>query len=245
MIILKIGGSALSNKRSGKSFTNMVANIVSEEIPKGEKIVIVQGAGYVGHGIASKYKIYKLDGNQREWAMLRHRVEGISNAILKVMIDYGHAPIMLSAPLLFRVINGRTHLRSIDYIKAYLHNGFIPFIHSDAPLDNRNGMSILSGDDMAVMLANALKAKMLIFGTDVDGVYGPGNKIIKSIRKKDIDILNIARQREGVDVTGGLKAKLEKAAHAGKGTKVLIINLRKRGELAKAVKGLDAGTVMY
>ena len=131
----------------------------------------MQGAGYVGHSIASKYKIYRLDGNQHEWALLRYNVGQVTNAISKAMIDNGHAPMTLSASSFFKIESGRTIVKNLDILRDYLNMGFMPLMHSDAPIDSKNGLSILSGDDIAVLLANRLNAGTLIFGTDVDGIY--------------------------------------------------------------------------
>ena len=122
--------------------------------------------------------------------------------------------------------------------------GFMPLMHSDAPIDSKNGLSILSGDDMAVLLANRLNAGTLIFGTDVDGIYDKSRKTIGSIRKKDLKKISISDNDTSgaIDVTGGMKGKLMQIYKAKKGVKVYIINLRKRGELRKAVNGKKTGT---
>ena len=244
MIILKIGGSAFSDKRTGKSFVNMVARNVAKELSRSEKVLIVQGAGYVGHSIASKYKIYRLDGNQHEWALLRYNVGQVTNAISKAMIDNGHAPMTLSASSFFKIESGRTIVKNLDILRDYLNMGFMPLMHSDAPIDSKNGLSILSGDDMAVLLANRLNAGTLIFGTDVDGIYDKSRKTIGSIHKKDLKKISISDNDTSgaIDVTGGMKGKLMQIYKAKKGVKVYIINLRKRGELRKAVNGKKTGT---
>ncbi len=244
MIILKIGGSAFSDKRTGKSFVKIVARNVAKELSRREKVLIVQGAGYVGHSIASKYKIYKLDGNQHEWALLRYNVGQVTNAISKAMIDNGHAPMTLSASSFFKIESGRTIVKNLDILRDYLNMGFMPLMHSDAPINSKNGLSILSGDDMAVLLANRLNASTLIFGTDVDGIYDKSRKTIGSISKKDLKKISILDKDTcgAIDVTGGMKGKLMQIYKAKKGIKVYIINLRKRGELRKAVNGKKTGT---
>ena len=244
MIILKIGGSAFSDKRTGKSFVKIVARNVAKELSRREKVLIVQGAGYVGHSIASKYKIYKLDGNQHEWALLRYNVGQVTNAISKAMIDNGHAPMTLSASSFFKIESGRAIVKNLDILRDYLNMGFMPLMHSDAPINSKNGLSILSGDDMAVLLANRLNASTLIFGTDVDGIYDKSRKTIGSISKKDLKKISILDKDTcgAIDVTGGMKGKLMQIYKAKKGIKVYIINLRKRGELRKAVNGKKTGT---
>ncbi|MCL5092966.1 MAG: isopentenyl phosphate kinase [Candidatus Marsarchaeota archaeon] len=243
-IIIKIGGSAFSDKRTGKSFVNVVARNVAKELPKKEKVLIIQGAGHIGHSIAKKYNLSKLSNNQNGWALLRYNVEQVTNVISKAMIDKGYAPMALSASSFFKIESGQAIVKNLDILRDYLNMGFIPLMHSDAPIDSINGLSILSGDDMAVLLANRLGASKLIFGTDVDGIYDKDKRTISSILKKDLKKLSISDADTGgtIDVTGGMAGKLKQIRMAKKGVKVYIINLRKHGELKKAASGKKTGT---
>ena len=245
MIILKIGGSAFSDKHTGKSFVSLVAGNVAKELPKGEKVLIVQGAGFIGHSIALRYGLSKLSNNQNHWALLRYGVEQVSNQIAKVLIDSGLSPSILSAQQLFEIKSGRVLVKNLGIVKAYMDNGFIPIIHSDAPLDDRHGISVLSGDNMAAILANRLNAGKLVFGTDTDGLIGSSGERIRRISKRDLNKVGIIKREGTIDVSGGMERKLEQAASTNRGIDVYIIDLRKPGELKKALSGKDVGTLIY
>ncbi|MGC8537641.1 MAG: isopentenyl phosphate kinase [Candidatus Micrarchaeia archaeon] len=245
MIILKIGGSAFSDKRTGKSFVNVVARNVAKELPRSEKVFIVQGAGFIGHSIASKYGLSKLNSNQNHWALLRYSVEQVTNQIAKILIDNGFSPFVMSAPQLFSIKGGKVLVKGLDIVKAYMDKGFIPMIHSDAPLDDKYGISVLSGDDMVAMLANRLNADKLVFGTDVNGLIDSSGNVIGCISKKSINSISIIKTEGTVDVSGGMRRKLEQIASTRSGTAVYIINLRRPGELKKALSGEGAGTLIY
>ncbi len=245
MIILKIGGSAFSDKHTGKSFVSLVARNAAKELPKGEKVLIVQGAGFIGHSIASKYGLSKLSNNQNHWALLRYGVEQVSNQIAKALIDNGISPFVMSAQQLFEIKSGRVLVKNLGIVKAYMDNGFIPIIHSDAPLDDRRGISVLSGDNMAAMLANRLNAGKLVFGTDTDGLIDSSGDVIKRISKKRVNSVSIIKKEGTIDVSGGMKRKLAQAASTKRGTAVYIIDLRRPGELKKALSGKGAGTLIY
>ncbi len=245
MIILKIGGSAFSDKRTGKSFVSLVAMNVAKELPKNEKVLVVQGAGFIGHSIASKYGLSKLSNNQNHWALLRYEVEQVSNRIAKALIDNGISPFVMSAQQLFEIKGGKVLVKNLGIVKAYMDNGFIPIIHSDAPLDDRHGISVLSGDDMAVILANRLNAGKLVFGTDADGLIGSSGDRIRRISKRDLNNVGIIKKEGTIDVSGGMKRKLEQVASTKRGTAVYIIDLRRPGELKKALSGKGSGTLIY
>ena len=245
MIILKIGGSAFSDKRTGKSFVSLVARNVAKELPKGEKVLIVQGAGFIGHSIALRYGLSKLSNNQNHWALLRYGVEQVSNQIAKALIDNGISPFVMSAQQLFEIKSGRVLVKNLGIVKAYMDNGFIPIIHSDAPLDDRRGISVLSGDNMAAILANRLNAGKLVFGTDTDGLIGSSGERIRRISKTNLNKVGIIRREGTIDVSGGMGRKLAQAASTKRGTAVYIIDLRRPGELKKALRGKGAGTLIY
>ncbi len=245
MMILKIGGSAFSDKRTGKSFVSLVARNVAKELPKGEKVLIVQGAGFIGHSIALKYGLSKLSNNQNRWALLRYRVEQVSNQIAKVLIDNGISPFVMSAQQLFEIKSGRVLVKNLGIVKAYMDNGFIPIIHSDAPLDDRRGISVLSGDNMAAILANCLNASKLVFGTDTDGLIGSSGERIRRISKTNLNKVGIIKREGTIDVSGGMGRKLAQAASTKRGIAVYIIDLRRPGELKKALSGKGAGTLIY
>ncbi len=245
MIVLKIGGSAFSDKRTGKSFVNIVARNVAKELPVSEEAIKVHGAGYMGHSIASKYKLLRLSGNQLQWSLLRYEIERITNQIAKVFIDNGKSPLVMSAQQLFRVEGGKVHMNGLDTIKAFSSKGFIPIIHGDVPFDDIKGLSVLSGDDMAVMLANRLDAKKLIFGMDTDGLLDASGKVIKRMSKGELSKISITHKKGVVDVTGGMKGKLEQIALAKRSVPVLLINIRRSGELRKAIEGKSVGTTIF
>ncbi|MGC8538537.1 MAG: isopentenyl phosphate kinase [Candidatus Micrarchaeia archaeon] len=241
LIVLKVGGSAIADKNTGKSYLDVVAANVASDIPKNARMVIVCGASYVGHSLAIKYRLSKLESNQHEWALLRYEVGSITNRIIEKMIDAGHAPIELSVPTLFNTKKQQIIRFNFEYVSGYLNNGFIPVMHSDAPLDEENGISILSGDAIATEIAKTFGAALLIYGTDVDGILDKERKPIPKIDKKHLE--NIEFWKVKNDVSGGIRNKIEEAKKL-EGTKVRIINLRKTGMLRAAIENKDVGTLI-
>ena len=82
-------------------------------------------------------------------------------------------------------------------------------IHGDITVDDKDGYKIISGDDIVPYLANELKADLILYATDVDGVL-INNKPIKRIDKDNIDeILSYLSGSNSIDVTGGMRYKIE------------------------------------
>lgn len=239
MIILKVGGSAISNKITGESHISEVADILCEELPKDEKLIIVVGAGYIGHKIAKENLLFKIDNNQNKWALLRYKVNENAQYLIGKLIDAGYAPIEMSTSSLLKLNNNS--IESFDYklVESYANLGFIPVLHSDAPINISGGISILSGDVIASELALKLNADLLIFGTDVDGIINK-QKLISKISKSDAMKIEYWDNK---DLTGGMKNKIIEVKRL-KNTAIRIINIRKKGMLSNAIKRLEVGTLI-
>lgn len=245
MIILKIGGSAFSNKSTGKSYIKRVSKIVADELPKKEKLVIVVGAGYIGHSIAKKYKLFNLNNNQHEWAYLHGKVA--KNAILFVneLVKNGHPAIHLSLAGLMSSKDGVLSNIELKHIKKFVEQGFIPVVHSDYAFDLTRGGAPISGDDIATVLAHKLNASTLIFGSDVDGIFDKDGNVIKKLKISDINNIRFWKSNK-IDINGGMIKKINSIKSLLKkdhNINVKIINLRKKNMLKNAINGKEVGTL--
>ena len=240
LIIIKIGGSAISDKHTGADYSDEVFKRVAAELPRDEGIILLLGAGYTGHSIAMKYKLSKLEGNALHWAYLRYSVSEIAQKLVKTLVNAGLPAVYFSTISSIKTSGGIIKSFDSSNILKFAEMGFIPVMHSDAPVDLEKGISIVSSDKIAVALANDAKARLLIFGSDVDGIYDNNHNVIKDARS----IPDISKHLWHVnDVSGGIGNKLYEARNL-KGTKAVIINMRRDGALAAAIKGNEIGTVI-
>jgi len=102
----------------------------------------------------------------------------------------------------------------------------VPVLHGDACLDEVQGASILSGDTLMTLLAQELRPRLVVFVTDVPGVFDrppeePGATLIPRILVGGGAGPAVKTSTALHDVTGGVAAKLEAAiAIARSGTRV-------------------------
>ncbi len=241
MFILKIGGSALTNKKTGESFVEDVAVRVAKELDRNERCVIVHGVGYEGHRLAKKYSLHRgLQNNRVEWAHLRTRVKEITKTIVNILVKYGHPAVEVSPADIMRTSMGRIVFFDLEIVKEFLDKGFIPVMHADGAVDDKLGLVVVSGDTIATDIALRLGASKLIYGTDVDGIIDSDGSVIDTIDKDNIGNLHLW---DTDDFSGGMKKKIEEAMRLH-GITVHVINLRKDGTLRKAIKGERIGTTI-
>jgi len=157
-------------------------------------------------------------------------------------------PVQPSACMV--VSDGRIVEAELRPLRNMLSLGLLPVLFGDVVPDERRGFTILSGDQIVSFLAISLKAKRVVVGVDVDGVYTANPKISKSAELlKEIAPADLKRMSFGessTDVTGGMYAKVsELFLPAKKGINVQIVNAMKPGILARAIKGeTNLGTVV-
>ncbi len=241
MKILKIGGSALTDKKTGESYVKEVASRVARELRKDEKYVIVHGVGYIGHTLAKKYRLHLgFKNNPLEWAYLRAKVNEMTRDIVLALTEQGHPAIEISLPDIIRTHNGKIIFFDLEVVNDFIQKGFIPVMHGDGAIDDVLGLVVLSGDKIATEIAIRLNAEELIYGTDVDGILDVKGEVIKSINRKNIETLKFW---DNNDFSGGMRNKVKEAMNLN-GTVVKIINLRKDGMLARVLNGENVGTTI-
>ncbi len=246
LIIIKVGGSAFTDKRRGIDKLESASTAIADEIAASgvlnrEKLVVIHGAGYFLHRFAKTKRLSKYrKGSETDFAKLANMALEVSLKLSSKLASRSIPVLTLSTRSLCRMAGGRLLIN--DWvIKGFSDLGYVPLLSSDAPLSTRSGMEVVSGDAIAAGLSRTLKAKRVIFVTDVDGVLDPDGKVIGEIAKRDIGHMKLLERRVN-DVTGGMHSKL--ALTRSMRGDVFIISLRKKGNLAKALQGTCEGTII-
>lgn len=229
LLVIKIGGSCVTYKKEGvpkirdvfvSKFCKQIREI--KNLNKNIKIVIVHGGGSITHPLLDKYGVEKStennevkDGKVKNSVAKIHVVmSNLNNDIVSYFLDEKISawPIKTSSIAIAAKRNGRFYV-SYKSIRTALKNNIIPILHGDFILNEGGNGSIFSGDLLACLVAEKLKADKLIFLTDVDGVYEwyeSGKKhggLISRLNLKKNDRINILDKND--DHSGGMKGKLD------------------------------------
>ena len=124
--------------------------------------------------------------------------------------------------------------------------GIIPITTGTMVPDNSFKWSVMSGDQVIAQTVKHLDPEKVLMGTDVDGIFTADPKIdssaelIEEINENNIkEVLAKCGESKSVDVTGGMKGKLEKLASTLNGVPAEIFSLFKEGNLEKALLGKE------
>jgi len=248
--VIKLGGAALTDKT--RIYTPRFKTLHSAArqltaIKKRWSVILVHGAGSYGHIPVKTFGLSKGYHDQTQLRGLgetKFRLLEWEFTIDEVFLQH-KVPIVPFVTSCYTVARrGRILSCDIDPIKTWIKLGCVPSTGGDIVSDVSAGFSIVSGDQLAAYLAIALKARMLIFATDVDGIFDADPKtkqsahLIKEIPVSSIRRISTDMGRTITDVTGGMKNKLEEAAAAAfNGIPVFFVNLLKDNRMQDLVLG--------
>lgn len=249
MKLLKLGGSVVTYKE--KELTPNTGNIrrLAQEIKKvlPQKMVIIHGGGSFGHPLAKEFEInegLRSAGQLLGFSKTHQAMASLNNLIVDELLDVDVPAFGLSPSSFIITSNRRIRSLNIEVISNILDLGIIPILYGDAVIDEKQGIAILSGDQLIVELAIKLEADKLIFGSDVDGLYTSDPKLdsqAKLVKKITVEQLQDLYQISGslkTDVTGGMLGKIKEASGAVKsGIEVCIVNALKPCRVKKAILG--------
>ena len=242
MILLKLGGSVVTDKSKPRSIrVDVIKRLALEIKESGKKLVVVHGGGSFGHPIASKYGIQDglKDSSQRIGVVkTRMAMEDLNQRIVRIFSDAGLPAVSIQTSAVFICEDKRIKKADIEIVEGFLKLGFMPVLYGDVVLDRSLGVSILSGDQITAFLARELHPERVILATDVDGVLDDKGRLIEHI-SPGAGLSGLGRIASSkADVTGGMKGKAEELLRLAKGgTPSIVLNAMEEERLKNALLG--------
>ncbi|PIN82568.1 hypothetical protein COV61_05580, partial [Candidatus Micrarchaeota archaeon CG11_big_fil_rev_8_21_14_0_20_47_5] len=193
MIVIKIGGSAITDKggfeKARKARIAEIAKVIAGAAEKGnEPLILVHGAGSFGHPQVIKYKI--ADGVRTKkqeigFAKTHASVLKLSYLLMREFEKNG-MKVCLFSPIHF-ILQEKGKIKEFDTLSIMraLEKKITPLLHGDVVFDTVLGGSVCSGDKVVSHLGR--KAKRVIFITEVNGILDGKGKTIRKIGREDLE----------------------------------------------------------
>ncbi|MEM0479468.1 MAG: isopentenyl phosphate kinase [Pyrobaculum sp.] len=200
MIIVKLGGSAITDK--SKPYTYIRGRVVKiASALRKHAAVYIHGAGSFGHPQVKAFGLTPIGISYIKAALRR-----LTAYVVEELIEAGVSAMPIEPSEVFW---GRALARPEVVLHAVRY-GLSPVLHGDV-VPYEDGYVVVSGDEVAIELTKVLKPQAVVFLMDVDGVYTkpPGAPGAEKLR--EIPPGFILDGASGVDVTGGLRKKIEAA----------------------------------
>lgn len=248
MILVKLGGSVITDKGRYRTFDPETAGRLAEEIARtGQNVILVHGAGSFGHMLAKEHRLHLgiTDDSQLLGAsQVMSDVRELDLEVCRQMSAKGLRVVPLPPASCAVMKDGALHHLDLDLFKAYLKLGMVPVTFGDVVRDEVLGLSICSGDQLMAALAREFRPSKVIFVTDVDGVFtadptqDPKAKLIETVDEKVLE--SLPRTERNIDVTGSIFAKIRYMIDMATLTgECLVLNGKIPGRLEAAIRGED------
>ncbi len=249
-VVLKIGGSVITDKNGELAAKTHEINRLAEEIQNAgvRKLIIIHGGGSFGHPVAEKYRIK--EGYKEELQKIgfseTHHVMTVLNGLFMDSLVWHNVPAVSVAPSSCIVTeNGRIRQFEDGPVEGLLKMGFTPVLYGDAVLDTKLGFTVLSGDQLVSTLAIKFNAERIVIGIDEDGVFEADPKLEKTAKMFDHLTLGELKKLQGklgkataCDVTGGMFGKMAELVPAvEQRIPVMVVNAKEPRNVCRALQG--------
>ena len=247
LVVLKLGGSVITDKRRPFSLNREVIKRLGREISEASNnpLILIHGGGSYAHPIARKYSVaegFKDEHHLRGFIETSIAVRKLSSDVVSCLVDGGLRAVSIPAAAIFITRSGEIMSCNLEPIFSAMRIGVIPVTSGDVVFDRDLGFTVLSGDTIASYLAIRLRAKRLIYAIDVDGVY-VRDRVSGEVRVAEEISRGVRIEplgEGGEDVTGGIVNKLEEGfAAAESGVEVLLVNGLVEGRVRDAILGRE------
>ena len=136
----------------------------------------------------------------------------------------------------------------LEALREFLRQGFIPILSGDVVADTVTNFTIVSGDQIAMYLARLLHAELVVFATDVEGLYTADPKeqadakrievITPDTLEKTLEEIAVGVAVNAADVTAGMRGKLTEIFKGlPQNCEVLITDIRTPNTLRRLIAG--------
>lgn len=244
MIILKLGGSAITDKKGWMSANRKAIAALASAVAKVWKagaldLVIVHGAGSFGHPLVLKWKLDNgVRTAEQKVACARTHLAccALSALVTGALVEKGVPAVSIPPAEVVKSRNRRIASFSMKPVSAALQSGKVPVLFGDMVPDVKLGFSVCSGDQIVAYLGK--KAKRIVLASNVEGVMA-GGKLVPLITSRNF--ASIAKHLGGSsskDVTGGMAGKIREIMAIKK--PAYIVNARKPERIVALLLGKKA-----
>ncbi len=224
LYMIKIGGGSITDvDKPMTAKRGEIARLLSEiqraQRAVGFDVIVGHGSGSFAHVTAAEHMTQDgivNAGSQIGAAMTKAVANQLNSIVVDEALKLG-MPAFPFSPASFAVADGkRLDTGFVTQIGIALKAGFIPIVHGDVVMDTKQGVAIVSTEEVMRFIALRMPVKKIVFATDVDGAYdsdprkNPNAKLVERVDPSNIDsVLAGAGGSHKTDVTGGMRPKIE------------------------------------
>jgi len=247
-VLIKLGGSVITDKRRAfKPNCRSMHRVARQLARRKERLVLLNGAGSFGHIPVKRYRLDEGFNRRKigKFARTKLQLLRLQEILMSILCRHGVPVVPLNPSSFMMARSGRLYRADLAPICEFLDLGFVPLFGGDLVPDLKQGWRVVSADQMASWIAPRIGASMIVYGTDVDGLYSSDPnmvadaELIESIPCREVrSVAESALGSRMPDVTAGMRGKMLEAERAAKrGVEVVIMNLTRPERLHPILDG--------
>lgn len=226
IIFVKFGGSVITDKTQPERADTATIRRLAVEVRQALdaapelRVIVGHGSGSFGHVYAQRYGIHRGIAPGGDWmgfALTASAALRLNRIVVDELLAAGVPALALQPSATLVAHGGRLVRWETGTLERALEQHLIPVVHGDVAFDDMQGSAIISTEQLLAHLATlpALRPTRIILVGEA-GVYtadprsNPQADRIARIDHTNIsDVLASAGASHGVDVTGGMRSKVE------------------------------------
>lgn len=261
LVFLKLGGSLITDKRVAETPRPEVIERLAKEIAAARcadpslRLVLGHGSGSFGHMYGRRYGTREGIQDATGWYGFAATGDAAArlNRIVTAALLAAEIPAWSIQPgAVLRCNNGRIVQGMEETVGLALARGLTPVVYGDVVLDQVRGGTIVSTEEIFDHLIDALQPQRVVLAGEVDGIFTNDPLLdpqAQRVAEITPDTLNAVADRlgrsHGVDVTGGMRAKVLQAlamVQRHPTLEVIICSGMTPGRVGGVLTGQEAGT---
>jgi isopentenyl phosphate kinase len=222
LVFVKLGGSLITDKNA--EFTarqDVIARLASElrhtlDAHPHLSLLLGHGSGSFGHVVAKRYHVQSGTDDWQGYALTGAAAMKLNHIVSSEFLDAGVPVVSIQPSASARCRGGELIELAVHPVQEVLRRGLVPLVYGDVALDEVWGSTIASTEAIFAFLARALRPQRILLLGEVDGVYTADPRqdaaaelipVIDARRLSDAEA--VLGGSHGVDVTGGMRSKVQ------------------------------------
>lgn len=226
-LLVKLGGSLITDKRQPETPRLDLLQQLAQEVATARRqnphlpLVIGHGSGSFGHLYGKRYGTRAGVQNAEQWygfALTGDAAARLNRLVTTALLAAGVPAWSIQPGAGLRCVAGQIVAGPLENVRQALAHGLVPVLYGDVALDDVRGGTIVSTEEIFSWLTPHLLPQRLVLVGEIDGVYtADPNLDPTATRLTEITPASLHQIQaglggsHGVDVTGGMVAKVQEA----------------------------------
>ena len=260
---LKLGGSLITDKQQPgvirrdtlQRLAQEIAGAVSERQPR--TLLLGHGSGSFGHVVAKEHRLDRVSLGTNAGRMTEEQLTGVSatqsraaqlhRLVVEALQEAGLRPFSVVPSSSLTASAGLEKRSFVRPVLQALAAGLLPVTHGDVVMDDCWGASICSTETVFRALVQEfgrhdVSVARVLWAGDTEGVYDALGRTLSCIGPTGADPPPDVGDASGIDVTGGMRHRLQTAlALAEVGVSSWIFSGLRVGNVQRALLGEPVG----